>query len=166
MLQIYIGDGKGKTTAAIGAAIRAAGCGMKILFVQFLKNGDSSEVKVLKSIRNIEYLVSGEEYVLFQCPNVQRLAASYGAILKKIVSDSKRFDMIVLDEVLDTCHMGLINEDELSDFLVSFKDSHEIILTGHYLPESFRGIADYISLVSQIKHPFQNGACARKGIEY
>ena len=170
MIQSYFGNGKGKTTASIGAAIRCAGSGKKVVFVQFLKNGDSSEIDVLKKTPNIDCVFSQERYALYDNLDEKRtdaLSKAYNKMLfEEVAQRSSSYDMIVLDEVLDAVEFGYIEEEKLTDFLCRQKESIEIVLTGHKLPKGIGAVSDYISQISAIAHPATKGAGARKGIEY
>lgn len=170
MIQTYFGDGKGKTTASIGAAIRCAGCGNRVLFVQFLKNNDSSEIRTLETIKDIDILCSKESYALFDNLNKERtplLSKAYNDLLfTDVKSKEGSYQMIILDEILDALSYGYIAEDDLATLLLSLKDHTEIILTGHILTEKIARLSDYISEIKALRHPYETGALPRKGIEF
>lgn len=169
MIQIYYGDGKGKTTAAIGSAIRASGSNMKILFTQFFKNGETSEILPLMRLSNIKCCFPKEEYTLFQDfdrESFQRLSLSYNILLDEVVETSKQFDMIIFDEILEAYSLELIDRKKMLSFLQEEKQNREIILTGHKKIQDIINIADYVSEIRMIKHPFNNSTPPRKGIEY
>ncbi len=170
MIQTYFGNGKGKTTAAVGAAIRFAGSGGRVLFVQFLKNNDSAEFKVLENIDGIDVLFSKENYQLFDNLKKERtpvLAKAYRDFLfENVKSKSDSYQMIILDEVLDSVEFGYVNEDELLETLDELKDNLEIVLTGHNLMEKIKDVSDYISEIKEISHPYKKGVMPRKGIEF
>lgn len=170
MIQTYFGDGKGKTTASIGAAIRCAGCGKRVLIVQFLKNNDSFEFNTLEKISSIDFLCSSEHYALFDNKNSERtpiLSKAYNELLfTDVKSKAELYQMIVLDEVLDAVACGYIEEDDLSELISKLKEDTEVILTGHTLTEKIADISDYISEVKAVKHPYTNGVLPREGIEF
>ena len=170
MIQTYFGGGKGKTTAALGLAIRCIGCGNKVLFVQLLKNNNSAEFKALEEIKNIDVLCSDEHYELYDNLNKDRTLALSKAYSKLLFEDVKRkagsYQMIVLDEILDAVEFGYIAEDELLSLISEIKLNSEIILTGHNITEKISKISDYISKINEIKHPYTKGVLAREGIEY
>ena len=170
MIQTYFGNGKGKTTAAIGAAIRCVGCCKKVLFVQFLKNNDSAEFNVLSEIKSIDVLYSEERYELYDNLNKDRTPALTKAYNKLLFEDVKRkentYQMIILDEILDAAQYGYIDEDELLKLLAELKTHSEIILTGHSLTERIADISDYISEIKEISHPYTKGVSPREGIEF
>lgn len=170
MIQCYFGNGKGKTTASLGAAVRYAGSGKRVLYIQFLKNNNSSEFLALSQIEGITVLPNQAEYKLFD--NLKKeLVAFFRKAYTKLLSEGveqcqKSYDMLVLDEVLDAVSFGYIEETLLIDFLKELKDTKEIILTGHILPDGIRQLSDYISEVKAVKHPYYTGVSPRKGIEY
>lgn len=170
MLQSYFGTGKGKTTAAVGAAVRAAGSGMRVFFTQFLKNGGSSELEILKSLENIDIILPNAEYVMFEKLTDERIkmrSAAYSRLLfEELPKKIEHYDMIVLDEVLDIVQFGYISEDEFLKYINLWKKDKEIILTGHSISEKIEEVSDYISRVDAVKHPCDLGISARCGIEY
>lgn len=165
MLQIYCGDGKGKTTAAVGAAVRALGAGMRVLFVQFLKNGDSSEISQLKRLGAVCRFPE-EKFRLFEPITAEvrrRLSDSYRGFAADILNSADDFDMIVLDEALGALSLGLITYDCIKPLI---NGGAELILTGRNVPEELSAAADYISEIKAVRHPFDKGVGARRGIEY
>lgn len=170
MVQSYYGTGKGKTTAAIGAAVRCSGSGQMVLYVPLLKNGDSAEFKVLNELKNIELVFCREHYALYDNMDEERssaLSEAYSELIFEEVSQRIcRCEMVVLDEVLDAVEFGYINEKAFTEILNEWKQNTEIILTGHKLPESIAKVSDYISEVREINHPYNSGIPSRKGIEY
>lgn len=166
MIQVYYGDGKGKTTAAVGAAVRALGAGWRVRFVQFLKNGDSSEVAVLRRA-GVDYSHSPEPYALFSSPEGEarkRLAAAYATLLAQVGQQAADFELIVLDEVLDALDMGLLDGDALLALLND--TSCEWVLTGHTLPPAVAAVADYVTHMVAERHPYAHGTPARRGVEF
>lgn len=169
MIQIYYGDGKGKTTCAMGAAVRASGAGMKVLIVQFFKSSKSSERIALKAIKNIElYPCPGKIKFTFAMSESELKEESerYTSILKEIKARQSEFDMIILDEFFTLMDSGLFTADRLSDFLSSIYKEKELILTGHDVGQEFLNLADYVTEFKCIRHPYSKGVKARVGIEY
>ena len=167
MIQVYCGNGKGKTTAAVGGAIRAAGSGMRVAFAQFLKNGDSSELQVLQSLPDVTCILSPVAFPLLQMPDEAlqaRLRAAYDEMLRQVETSDAAF--CVLDEVLDAWQYHLLSRPRLQAFLETQREARELVLTGRQLPPSLAGLADYISEVQAVRHPFTKGIPARKGVEY
>lgn len=169
MIHIYTGDGKGKTTSAAGLAIRGAGAGMRVFFFQFMKNGSSSEIKMLENMgiivnccqecNKLTFLMNEEE--LFAVRN------THNSMLEKagsIIADGTA-DMVVLDEFINTYNSNLFDR-ELAEKVVLSKTDIEIVLTGRNTPKIFIDKADYVTIMQKEKHPYDKGVCARKGIEY
>ena len=170
MIQAYFGNGKGKTTAAIGAVIRCIGCGQKTLYVGLLKNNDSAEFKVMNTLKNIDILFPTEHYELYDNGKSELTPKYTDAYTKLLFEETAKirtgYQMIVLDEMLDAVQFGYVDEDEFIKVLNEWKESAEIILTGHELPKKIAKVCDYISEVREINHPYNSGILARKGIEF
>ena len=169
MIQTYFGNGKGKTTAAVGSAIRFAGCENKVLYAEFLKNNASSELTILKCMKNVEVLSSDECYNLFDNLKEERtkdLTCAYTKLLQCVKEKANSVKMIVLDEVLDALDFNYLDEDEFLSFISAYKNDCEIILTGHKLTPKIADVSDYISEVKETKHPYSKGGSPRKGIEF
>lgn len=170
MIQIYYGDGKGKTSAAVGAAVRAAGRGMSVLFVQFLKGEDSGERKILSKIEEITLTPCPLEFdFTFNMSDSQKAQASkiFRDMFERAVRTAlvSNYNILILDEVLTAVQTGMLSESEVYDFLTNAPPRLEIILTGHALPKKFADIADYVSKITKEKHPYDKGKRARIGIE-
>lgn len=171
MIHIYCGDGKGKSTAATGLAVRALGSGKKVLFVQFFKNGDSAEIAVLETHPNLCYLKTQQPYRRFALMNdAEKIAANdgYHALLLKAIALADGFDMVVLDEAISCYNYHFLGEETLCHFCERAKEKmeFEIVLTGRNPAPELMGLADYVSEIQKIKHPFDQGVKARKGIEF
>ena len=171
MLHIYYGSGKGKTTAAIGLTIRANGSGMKTAFFQFLKNGSSSEIGILKKLENNTVICCTEcTKFTFQMNDLEKQAISkaHTDMLVKSVNliKDEGTQLIILDEFLDAYNKKLIDTDLADRFIKNCSDKAEIVITGREPPEHFIEAADYVTEMKALKHPFNNGISARKGIEY
>lgn len=168
MIQIIYGGGKGKTTAAVGSAVRAAGAGMRVAFVQFFKDGTSSETGSLEKI-GVSCIVPDEGYGLFEQLTAEkktRLYNSYNRVLTCLTEKAGDYDMIILDEGLDACNMQLINIDLIDRLCFLCDNEKELIFTGHTENEFLSRKADYISEVVSVRHPYERGIKARKGIEF
>lgn len=168
-VHLYYGDGKGKTTAAIGLAIRAAGAGKKVVFYQFLKSNDSSERKILEQIQEITCLkgaqsvkftrnMSAEEKKENRKENTKRLL--------EVLEKSKDADMLILDEALYAINLKQLEEKPLLVYLKNRPETQEVILTGRNPSEQMKELADYCSNIKKEKHPFDQEISARLGIEY
>lgn len=170
LVHIYTGDGKGKTTAALGLALRFAGSGGKVLYTQFLKNDTSSELSILSELEQITFLPSGKSFgFTFQMTEEvrQKAAAHYTAYFKKICQEiyNKDYGLLVLDEILAADNQQFVPHEPLLSFLSQKPDSLEVVLTGRNPSDDLMEMADYISEIQKIKHPFDQGISARKGIE-
>ncbi len=168
-IHIYYGSGKGKTTAAVGQIIRAAGAGLHVLVFQFLKDNSSGERKVLEGLSNVTCLPGREEVKFFhQMNSEERAEAKHynNKALDEIVKFCSPFDVLFMDEALCAVQLGLLNEDKLLSFLECKPEGLEIILTGHEASERMEEAADYVTEMKKIKHPYDAGQPARKGIEY
>ena len=171
MIQLYHGDGKGKTTAAAGAALRAAGRGRLVIFAQFLKGQESGEVPVLREIAGIRVLRSGKAFPFFaEMTEAQKeeLTDIHNRILARIgrALREKQADFIVLDEITHACRFGLLDETLLDGILACGKGTEtEILLTGRDPSAKLLEISDYISEIRAVRHPWEKGISARTGVE-
>lgn len=170
LIHIYCGEGKGKTSAALGLALRAAGAGMKVLFVQFLKDGSSSEISMLQRLGIGTACCSDIRKFVFQMTEAERFQAGeeYSRLLSAAVSRcwEEGFGLLVLDEVLPTCRLGLVPEEALMDFLRSKPSELEVVLTGREPSPALLELADYVTEMKKLRHPYDRGIQARKGIEF
>ena len=168
-IHVYYGHGKGKTTAAVGQAVRAAGAGFRVMFFQFLKDNSSSEREILKNIPGVT-CVAGRDKVKFyrQMDKSERIELINYHIKKldEIVKICESFDILILDEALCAVSIGALDEDRLLGFLRHKPKDLEVILTGHEVTEKLLGIASYATEMKKKKHPFDAGLEARLGIEY
>ena len=169
MIHLYYGEGKGKTTAAVGLAVRAAGAGMKVLLTQFFKNGHSSEIKALSQMDHIEILLPREYHGRYKNMNDEEKSAvndSYHVFLRDFIKRAAGYDLIVLDEAVSAYLYGMLEPEDLLPFLKEEGQRREIVLTGREpLPELLE-LADYATEMRKEKHPFDRGVKARKGIEF
>ena len=167
LIHIYCGDGKGKTTASLGLAIRAAGAGMKVCFVQFMKGGDTAELNILNLISAITVKRCNRAYgfVKNMCAEDKaEITACHNELLKFAFSGG--FDIVILDEFNSAYGYGLMDKTLAEKLILNGKDNCEIVLTGRKPAEIFLDSADYVSEICCVKHPFEKGITARKGIEY
>ncbi len=168
-IQVYTGNGKGKTTAALGLALRAAGHGIRTYFCQFLKGqdyGELSGVKKLSSLITIAQFGRKGFIHVTENPDEEDIArAKKGLRECTKMMRSQKYRIIVLDEVNVAVHFNLFSEKEIHDFLDKKPEDMEVILTGRYAPESFIKRADLVTEMKEIKHYYKKGIQARKGIE-
>ncbi|MBI3753745.1 MAG: cob(I)yrinic acid a,c-diamide adenosyltransferase [Deltaproteobacteria bacterium] len=172
LIHIYTGEGKGKTTAAIGLAVRAAGQGQRVLFVQFFKVDDapSGEKEIFKNIPQIELLRSNVRHPIFTKEKTDEKSVQKSIIetfeLVKQKVDENNINLLVLDEINSVLSGGWLDVNSMIDFLENRPEGLEVVLTGRDAPVELVKMADYITEMLKIKHPFDNGVKARKGIEY
>ncbi len=171
LVHLYIGNGKGKTTAAAGLALRANGTGLRVLFVQFLKGRPSGEIGELERLGIEVRRVQSSEKFVFSMDEKERKAETarnreaMDTILEDVRGD--RYDLMVLDEILDACSLSLVPYDSLYALIEQTRQMHcELVLTGRGVPLKLYELADYISEITPLKHPFTKGISARKGIEF
>lgn len=166
MIQVYTGDGKGKTTAALGLALRAVGAGLKVYIAQFLKGKNYSELKFLKKIKNIKIEQFGSGCFIKGAPSARdiELAKTGFKKIKEIIS-KRSYNLVILDEINVALHLKLLDLEEIVDLIKNTPKSSELVLTGRSAPPEIIKAADLVSEVKEIKHYYKNGIKARKGIE-
>jgi cob(I)alamin adenosyltransferase len=172
LIQVYCGEGKGKTTAAIGLGVRAIGSHLKVIMIQFLKNDDTGECRTLKRLepqfkvfhfekhRDFTWNLSDEEK--------EDLKIDIQTALKfaRKVMDTGECDVLILDEILGAIAENLVPEEDVLALLTDKAQEIEIVLTGRKVPERLAALADYISEIHPNKHPMDKGIAARQGIEF
>lgn len=167
---IYCGNGKGKTSAAIGLAMRAAGAGMSVHFFQFLKGADTSEIHSMKKIENICIARCCCEKFVSQMSEKEKsdLISRHNEMLAEIYSliDNENNLLIVLDEFIDAYNMNLLDKEFADNLILKHYNNAEIVLTGRNPSKALLDNADYISEIHAVKHPYSSGITARRGIEY
>lgn len=172
LIQVYCGPGKGKSTAAIGLGIRALGNNLKVIMIQFLKNDNTGECKMLKTLepgfkvfhfekeRGFTWTLSEEEKA--------ELAQEIHMALKfaKKVMDTGECDILILDEILGVLQLGFADLNEVLQLADDKPEFMELVLTGRQLPDELKERADYVSYIDAVKHPMEKGVRARAGIEF
>lgn len=168
-IHIYTGNGKGKTTAAIGLAVRAAGAGLKTYIAQFMKEYPYSELeslRLLKDFIEIEQFCGDEFVYKRQLPDESEIKkASDGLNIAKEKMLTGKYDIIILDEVIVAIYFKLLNVNQVIEFIDSKPESIELILTGRYCPDELILKADLVTEMKEIKHYYSKGITSRKGIE-
>lgn len=172
LVQVYCGNGKGKTTAAIGLGIRAVGRDFKVIMIQFLKHADTGEAKTLKLLepkfkvfhfekpRGFTWTLTPEE-------REEKKAEIKNAInFARKVLDTGECDILILDEILGAIQAGFVEEEEICQLIDNKLEGTELVLTGRVLPKSIAQRSDYISEIEAVKHPMTHGISAREGIEH
>lgn len=168
LFQIYTGNGKGKTTAALGVAIRAAGYGMNVKIIQFMKGREYGEHLSFENISGIEIFPEGtKDCITKEDVNEKHIKSAANALKKaENLLRNKECNILILDEINVAIWFELISVDEALNIVDIRPPETELIFTGRYAPEKLIERADLVSSVEIIKHPYQQGIDARKGIEY
>ncbi|MCI8418409.1 MAG: cob(I)yrinic acid a,c-diamide adenosyltransferase [Lachnospiraceae bacterium] len=169
LLHIYCGDGKGKSTAAVGLAVRALGSGMKVLFCQCMKNGTSSEVAMLKKL-GASYCCCEEKFGFYwnmKEEEKERAACAYTCLFQTVADRAKKegVDLLVIDEFMSAYNHNLLDQEIALSFLKNRPQGLEVVLTGRDPAPALLELADYVSEVCKKKHPYDKGIPARRGIE-
>jgi len=169
LVQVYTGEGKGKTSAAFGLALRAVGRGLRVFVIQFIKGGfDYGELYAVKHLPNLELRAFGQGKFITQVPANEKDVelAKEALTLAKRVMQSDEWDVLILDEVNVAIHLGLLSVQEVVDLIKAKPTRVELVMTGRYAPKEIVELADLVTEMKEIKHPFAKGANPRKGIEY
>ncbi|MCD6477397.1 MAG: cob(I)yrinic acid a,c-diamide adenosyltransferase [Candidatus Aenigmarchaeota archaeon] len=180
MIQVYTGNGKGKTTAAIGLGIRAVGAGKNVLMIQFLKTNDSSELNVLRKLDNFEVRTFGRKGFflpkkkLDENPSLREHFKEFSNVDYELVREGfnlakesvNEYEIIILDEFNLVLNYDMIPLEEVLNFLKNADKNTEIIITGRYAPKEIIEVADLVTNFEEIKHYYTQGKGMRKGIEF
>jgi cob(I)alamin adenosyltransferase len=169
---VYTGNGKGKTTAALGIVLRAVGHGLKVGMIQFIKGewyyGELTSSKRLEP--EFEMIAAGKGFVGIiddDHPIEDHLtAAKQALVLAKEKITSGRYDVMVLDEVNYAAKLKLISEQDILEVIAAKPEKTTLVLTGNYMPESVMAAADLVTEMKEIKHPYQKGIKAKKGVDF
>lgn len=168
MLQLYTGNGKGKTTAALGLTLRACGAGFKVFFAQFMKNISTTESQTIKLLGDSvvfkqfgsgDYIINTPAKKDFEC-------AQTGVIEVDRAIKSGQFDMIVADEICTALYYKLIDIEKVLELVKNCPQETELVFTGRYACDTLINLADLVTEMREVKHFYNNGVCARKGIEF
>ena len=174
MVQIFWGDGKGKTTSSLGTALRACGNGYKVHLIQFMKNGASSleqqipgEILSLQKFSNFSFKRFGLGSWVTDKNKHEHVECAHSALNRVTSSLNQNYDIIIADEILYAIQLELISEAEVIDLIRSKPKNKELILTGSHIPyPNIFALADLVTEIKKIKHPYDSGKIARKGLEY
>ncbi len=167
-IQVYTGNGKGKSTAAFGLALRAAGAGMKVFIGQFVKGRSYSEITAVRQyIPGITIRQYGRGCFIIKTPDDEDILAARKGLeeVAKVIASGK-YDLVVLDEATIAIWYKLFSVDELNGILDRKTDSTEIVVTGRYAPKELIDRADLVTEMQEVKHYYTCGVEAREGIEY
>lgn len=169
LLIVFTGDGKGKTTAAFGQALRAAGHGKKVAIIQFIKERvDTGEARALVALADrIELHVTGSGFSWQQREmDAFKQMARKGWQLAKEKIASRAYDMIILDELTYLMHFALIPEEEVLETVANRPEPLHLIITGRHAGPGLLALADLVTEMREVKHPYHQGITAQKGIEF
>ncbi len=172
LIHIYTGDGKGKTTAAVGLGVRACGQGLKVLMIQFLKAIPTGEVNALKALE--------PGFTVYRCSSLKKFTFEMNAEEKAKTAAEQQdmfeyavreagtgnWDMIILDEAFGAVTSGMLSKESLVKVVERKPENMELVLTGRNAPAELVVMADYVSVIKAAKHPSDKGTGARKGIEF
>ncbi|HHT49880.1 MAG TPA: cob(I)yrinic acid a,c-diamide adenosyltransferase [Eubacteriaceae bacterium] len=165
-LHVYTGNGKGKTTAALGLSLRAICAGKKVFFGQFIKGMDYSELKAVELLPNFEIQQFGRDCFIFNEPTEKDIAIAKEGLNKMgEVLVKGEYDLVVLDEINVALYFKLFSLEELLAVLKNKADHVEVICTGRYAPKELIDLADLVTEMKEIKHYYFKGVEARVGIE-
>ncbi|KAB3532894.1 cob(I)yrinic acid a,c-diamide adenosyltransferase [Alkaliphilus pronyensis] len=171
LIHIYTGDGKGKTTAAIGQGTRTAGGGYKVLMVQFLKGDDTGELhsieRMAPNFKLIRYAPLNSFYKFLKEEEKEAVKREVQQGLQEVISylEGDEFNLIILDEIMAVLFNEILSVEDIIKLIEKKPPLVELILTGRNAPKELMDLADYVTEMKMIKHPFEKGIYARKGIE-
>jgi cob(I)alamin adenosyltransferase len=166
-IQVYTGNGKGKTTAALGLALRAAGAGLKVYIAQFIKMGEYSEIKALERFKDLITVEQfGKGRFIKGVPSDSDIeAAQMGIRAVKMILSSSQYQVVILEEANVAVKLGLLTVDEIVEVMAEKPENVEIVVTGRSADPRVIEIADLVTEMKEIKHYFHKGVAARTGIE-
>lgn len=171
LIHIYCGDGKGKTTAAMGLGMRAAGRSKKVLLTQFLKSNKTGELNSIEKLSEFFHVVKGvpAKKFVWNMNEEEKLEVKkehtnrFREVTKKAIEEA--YDLLILDEIIATINRDFIMLSEVIDFLKNKPTGLEVVMTGRNPKEELIELADYVSEIKAIKHPYNKGIKSRVGIE-
>lgn len=166
LLHLYWGDGKGKTTAAMGLALRALGNGKRVVIVQFLKGGKSGEIPLLEQLGAVVYRGKGGQKFVFQMNEAEKAATKALQNRNLAAARAEPADLLVLDEAGSAWELDMVDPELLQQTVLQRPAGQECVLTAHAPVQWMLDAADYVTEMKCHRHPYQKGIAARKGIEY
>ncbi|MCK4933737.1 cob(I)yrinic acid a,c-diamide adenosyltransferase [Candidatus Bathyarchaeota archaeon] len=169
LVQVYTGNGKGKTSAAFGLALRAVGRGLKVYIIQFIKGGfDYGELYAIKKLPNLKLEAFGHgRFITEKPPREDDIRSAKKALdLARDIIESGEYDIVILDEINVALALELIKVQDVVDLAKGKPEHVELILTGRNVPQKIIDVADLVTEMREVKHPFKQGVPPRKGIEY
>ncbi|NLY89153.1 MAG: cob(I)yrinic acid a,c-diamide adenosyltransferase [Firmicutes bacterium] len=166
MIQVYTGDGKGKTTAAFGLALRACGQGLKVEIFQFLKKEASGEVKAARKLGIGVHQYGSGSWLIDRAPTEEEKRLAGQGLKEAAAAMRNGCQVVILDEISHAINLGLLPLSALLGFIETLPAGVELVLTGRAMPEELIARADLVTEMREVKHPYQKGVTARRGIEY
>jgi cob(I)alamin adenosyltransferase len=169
LIHVYTGNGKGKTSAAFGLALRAVGRGLKVYIIQFVKGGfDYGELYIVDKLPNITLKAFGRGRFITEKPPEEedvKLAEEALGLAEEVIGNGE-YDIVILDEINVALNLRLISLEKILKLMKKKPEHVELVLTGRYAPQEIIETADLVTEMREVKHPFSKGHQARKGIEY
>lgn len=171
-IHVYCGDGKGKTTAAIGLSVRSCGRGWPVVLSQFLKGSNSGELKILRTLDNYHIVEAPQQTMKFVFQMNDEEKAECRRQVQQHFHDTvaavKEYGalLLIMDEVLDAVSLGMLDDEELADFLKNRPQELEVVMTGRAPTPCVEPLCDYITRMTKVRHPFDKGLNARNGVEF
>ncbi len=166
LLHLYYGDGKGKTTAAMGLALRALGSGKKVVVLQFLKGSKSGEVPLLEQLGAKIYRGKAGQKFVFQMNEEEKAATRQLQNANLAAAAADEADLLILDEAGSAWELDMVDKALLQKAVLARPAGQECVLTAHAAPQWMLDAADYVTEMKCRRHPYQKGIAARQGIEY
>jgi cob(I)alamin adenosyltransferase len=166
---IFTGNGKGKTTSALGLAMRANGHGLRVHVIQFIKGADTGELSTVNDMANIHMVQTGLGFLPKSRSNgtaKHKQAAEHGLAIAAESIVSGQYDVLILDEICVAVSQGLIHEQDVLDIIACADATMTLVLTGRYASQGLIDLADTVSNIECVKHGYQAGIAAQKGVEF
>lgn len=165
-IQVYTGNGKGKTTAALGLTLRAICAGKKVFFGQFMKGMDYSELKAIDYLPNLTMNQFGtDKFIVGKASEEDKEFGKVGLNQVSAILQSGKYDIVVLDELNIALYFELFTVDDVLEVLAKRDPSVEVVITGRNAPQAIIDVADLVTEMKEVKHYYNDGVQARKGIE-
>ena len=171
-IHVYCGDGKGKTTAAMGLSVRACGHDWPVVLSQFLKGSTTGELKILRTLEHYHIVEAPQRTMkfVFQMDEAEKAEcrAQVQQHFRDTVAAVEKYHakLLVMDEVLDAVALGMLDDEKLAEFLKNRPEELEVVMTGREPTPCVDPLCDYITRMTKVRHPFDQGLNARLGVEF
>ncbi len=166
MIQVYTGDGKGKTTAAIGLAVRAKGQGLRVAVFQFLKKGETGEKQALHTLGILFQQYGSGRWMIDRQPDEAEITLAQKGLAAAAEAIAGGYQVVILDEISHAVNFGLLPLEKVLTLARTLPAECELVLTGRDFPAELLALADLITEMKAVKHPYERGIGPRRGIEY